>query len=278
MIESLYLVTVLAVSTAVLFLHDTMTARFFSNPDPDRTGRVRLFGYLSALATVGFYASFLFLLVKVGITVGLRLYPRLADQSSVLKTLIVVTFAVGLAIGQAVRRQISHIAGQTASGGVHAPIASVPPPNAGATLPQFAAMQYYALILNRTYNVFVADTMLCGAKVRGIVASPPHASSEMQDGEYWTRTLQQTLYERLDVTTPTFRKLNAMNFQIRWKDIARVEFNPAKKWGMGNVPHSGRIFIRLKSGRSRELILLGDQDGLAVKHMLAEAIAADASR
>jgi hypothetical protein len=34
---------------------------------------------------------------------------------------------------------------------------------------------------------------------------------------------------------------------------------------MGNVRHSGKLYIRLKSGKSRELMLLGSQNGDAVR-------------
>lgn len=34
---------------------------------------------------------------------------------------------------------------------------------------------------------------------------------------------------------------------------------------MGNVPHSGKLYVRLKSGGARELILLGNQNGEAVR-------------
>ena len=140
--------------------------------------------------------------------------------------------------------------------------------NAGATLPSFAAMSYYALILNRTYKVFLADTMMCGAVVNGLVASPPTGSPEFEDQRYWTNTLTATLYENLDVTSDAFRRLGWNNFQIPWTDIKSLDYDPRPKWGMGNVSHSGRLYLRLHSGRSRELILLGKQDGAGMKQTL----------
>ena len=50
--------------------------------------------------------------------------------------------------------------------------------------------------------------------------------------------------------------------------VSASDYLPGRKWGMGNVPHSGRLVIRLRSVQERELILLGQQDGEALKHRL----------
>ena len=142
--------------------------------------------------------------------------------------------------------------------------------NFGATTPYFAAMEYYALILNRTFKVFIADKMLCAAFVRGLTASPMVSSTDENGQKYWVQTLTATLYEQLDVTSKAFKKLDFFNFQIPWRDVGRIEYDPTPKWGMGNVPHSGKIKVRLKSGRTRELILLGQQDGFALKRQIEE--------
>ncbi len=140
----------------------------------------------------------------------------------------------------------------------------------GADLPHFAAMQYYALILNRTYKVFIAPSMLAGAKVLGLVAADPDGATDetMQNSESWIATKAAARYDGIDVTSEAFLALNAANFQIAWRDIARIAFNPRPKWGMGNVPHSGRIVLHLRAGGSRELILLGTQDGEALRATL----------
>ena len=36
----------------------------------------------------------------------------------------------------------------------------------------FVALEYYALVLNRTFKVFVTDQLLCGAIARGWLAAP----------------------------------------------------------------------------------------------------------
>ena len=52
----------------------------------------------------------------------------------------------------------------------------------------FSAMEYYALILNRTYTVFVTDRMLCGAKVRGLVSNPYYVPPQMFTQSFWVQT------------------------------------------------------------------------------------------
>jgi hypothetical protein len=129
----------------------------------------------------------------------------------------------------------------------------------------FAAMEYYALILNRTYKVFLTDQMLVGAKVRGLVISPPVVPPQMFDQEFWVRTQAAQRYGSVDVISAEFLQIHSANFQIRWNEIAQTEYRSGKKWGMGNVPHSGRLILQLRSGRRRELILLGNQNGNALK-------------
>lgn len=139
----------------------------------------------------------------------------------------------------------------------------------------FVAMEYYALILNRTYKVFVTDRMLCGAKVRGLVSNPMMISPQMFDQAYWADTQSAKIYDRMDVASTIFLQANSVNFQIGWKQIAEIEYLAKRKWGMGNVPHSGRIILHLRSNRQRELILLGKQNGPALKAKLDQFIHTD---
>ena len=46
-------------------------------------------------------------------------------------------------------------------------------------------------------------------------------------------------------------------FFIPGSEIAYVEATDRSKWGMGGIPHSGRIRIGLTTGKWREFILLG---------------------
>lgn len=149
--------------------------------------------------------------------------------------------------------------------------------NSANSPPWFAAMEYYAIILNKTYKVFVSDAMLCGAKVRGLVSNPASLSPQMANQAFWVQTRSAQIYEHIAVTSEDFVKVNSANFQIRWREIASIEYRAGRKWGMGNVPHSGRLVIRLRSGKSRELILLGEQNGEALKARLDQLVNTDSA-
>ena len=132
----------------------------------------------------------------------------------------------------------------------------------------FVALEYYALILNRTYKVFVADGLICGAIVRGWLAAPILPGAQWYDPDSYPRERILRRYNGVDVTAPEFQRRNLWNFQIDKQDLADVEFDPAPKWGMGSVPYSGRIHLYLRTGGSRELILLGAQDGPGIRDRL----------
>jgi len=266
----------LAAATLALYCYDAISARFRANPDPRRALKVRALGILSILANVMFYAT-VTALVVAGVVWASSFVVAGAGGSSISRPFIAGAVVAGFSVAGFLRTRIRHFANSLESSskapGGPLNISS----NAGSRRPYFIAMQYYALVLNRTYKVFEADTMLSGAVVNGLVASPLGASDEALEPEYWARTPAESLYFELDVSSPAFLKLNLANFQIPWRDIARFDFTSAKKWGMGNVPHSGRLFVRLKSGRSRELILLGSQDGEALLKRLSSHLAENVS-
>jgi hypothetical protein len=264
---------VAAGSALALFFCSRAAARFREHPDPGRAASVRVFGMLSSAAVLAFYGG----VVVFGLaTIAAPTIAWLgrhghADSS---RLPVIGVFLLALPAAAVLRARLERFASRAFSRAGDE-LAEVPrAPNAGASLPHFAVMQYYALILNRTYKMFIAPTMLCGAKVLGIVANPSGTSEAMLDPEYWTGTMMATLYDGLDVTSREFLRLNGANFQIAWRDITSVEFNSRRKWGMGNVPHSGRIVLRLVSGRSCELILLGTQDGEALRARLESAASA----
>ncbi|MBR1124943.1 hypothetical protein JQ628_25705 [Bradyrhizobium lablabi] len=154
----------------------------------------------------------------------------------------------------------------------------VPTGNATDDPAWFAAMEYYAFILNRTYKVFVTDQMLVGATVRGLVISPPVVSSSMLNQEFWVRTQTAKRYERIDPTSAKLLQMHSANFQVHWNDIAQTEYRAGKKWGMGNVPHSGRLVLQLRDGRQRELILLGRQNGNTLKEKFDHLVQASTGK
>jgi hypothetical protein len=257
---------------AVLAGYDFAAQRYAVDPSPDRVPLVRILGSLASVAAAGYYVTWIVAAILLLEPIFGLLGPKRSAAAARPLAVVAVLAAIFLA---SVTRGLLKRAAQSLASDTTAvpPDPSGLPINAGETLPWFAAMEYYALILNRTYRVFIADGMLCGASVRGLVASPPSASPDMDDQTYWTDTLAATLYDRVDVTSADFLKLGLMNFQILAEDIARIDYDPSSKWGMGNVPHSGKLKVRLKSRRTRELILLGEQDGDALKQQIEAAMA-----
>ena len=139
--------------------------------------------------------------------------------------------------------------------------------SAGKTRPQlsgFIAMQYYALILNRTFVVFTSPEGIYGWKVEGIVAAGRGASRYFEP-------YQQMLEDPAQLPSQeAVRKLSNLpgGFFISRSSITGVEFNPKPKWGMGGIPHSGRIEVKHISGRTAEFILLGKVDGEAIRYAI----------
>lgn len=134
----------------------------------------------------------------------------------------------------------------------------------------FVAMEYYGLILNRTYVIFIAPDGLHGWKAEGSVDS----SNPMFFAGFEQMLQDHDLMTNLDAV----RNLGRLKggFFIPGEQIASVEASYKPKWGMGNIPHSGRIRLRMASGKSREFILLGsvDVDGIQHSIMSGASIAA----
>jgi len=129
----------------------------------------------------------------------------------------------------------------------------------------FVGMEYFALILNRTYVVFSAASGLYGWKARGPVsAAYPQFFQPYQD-MLDDPELMCDLAAIEDLS-----KLSG-GFFIRSEDIVDIEASHRTKWGMGPIPHSGRIRIRLARGISREFILLGSVSPEAVRDRILSA-------
>jgi hypothetical protein len=132
----------------------------------------------------------------------------------------------------------------------------------------FVALQYCYGISNRTYMVFVTSKMLCGAKVRGLLAAPVIVSERWKDPLFYPRPEVVAKYADIPFDSDQFKQMNSANFQIRSEDVDSIEYSADPKWGMGTVPYSGRLFIRKKDGKKVELILLGNQIGSDIRDRL----------
>jgi hypothetical protein len=135
---------------------------------------------------------------------------------------------------------------------------------------RFFAMEYYLLILNRSFEVTVTSESLSAAYLRGVIASPNPEIGV--GGEVWRarKTGQSAALfhpdavasaRKHDPGSPAYLALHRTNFTVARSQILQLNFDPRKKWGMGWVPHSGRIQVALSDRTRREFILLGDQNG-----------------
>jgi hypothetical protein len=128
------------------------------------------------------------------------------------------------------------------------------PPSFDESIPAlsgFVAMEYYGLILNRTFLVFIAPEGLYGWKAEGTVtASRP---------TYFQPYADMLTDPDLMRDPEAIRRLSQLRggFFIPRSEIVAADVIYGRKWGMAGIPHSGRINLRLSSGKSREFILLG---------------------
>ena len=137
----------------------------------------------------------------------------------------------------------------------------------------FVAMEYYALVLNRTYLVCVGDGEITGSVCRGL-------TSVEGGGDRLSRALAAKLAVHGDLADPasyingaTLSKDHRANFAIAFSEVNSVTYDPRKKWGMGYYPHDGRVHVTTRDWR-REFIILGAQSGRDIAARLNAAIGA----
>jgi len=130
----------------------------------------------------------------------------------------------------------------------------------------FVAMEYYWLILNRTFVTFIAPEGLYGWRAQGVVTNSDHnffkPYEEMLEDKEFLRDRR------------AIEKLSWLRggFFVERSTIASVEADSRQKWGMGGIPHSGRIHVRLLSGQSREFILLGGVDAEGIRDRIVAVL------
>ena len=138
------------------------------------------------------------------------------------------------------------------------------------TVWRFIAMEYYALILNRTYLLRIDGSRLDGKICRGLTS--------IESGNGATRIVTSKLAVHGNLNDPEsyvdahlLNKPNRADFSISLIDICSIDYTPKKKWGMGYYPHDGRVFMRMARDK-REFIILGSQSGLEITDRLSNAV------
>jgi hypothetical protein len=145
----------------------------------------------------------------------------------------------------------------------------------------FVAMEYYYLILNRTFLVIKTKGFLIGIQGNGLVS--------VEGGkDILTRQITSNLAIKGDLTNPysylknkylekiadlnlidgSIISANKTNFLIKLSDIKSAVYNPSKKFGMGPYPHDGRVTIETFDNKKREFIILGNQSGENIANLI----------
>jgi hypothetical protein len=132
-------------------------------------------------------------------------------------------------------------------------------------------MEYYWLILNRTFVVFVAPEGLYGWKAVGIVTNLDRTFYEP-----YQEMLKDDEFMRDHQAIEKLSRLRG-GFFIERSAIASVAYDERQKWGMGGIAHSGRINVKLTDGKTREFILLGFAMGDELKDKIATTLGIAAS-
>jgi hypothetical protein len=151
----------------------------------------------------------------------------------------------------------------------------------------FVAMEYHTLILNRTYLAIITKDFLLGLKVNDIVSvegghNPlTHAITtslavrgDLNNPFSYVKNkyLQPLLSE--DINLDFIVQKDKANFKIYKRDITDVTYDSRKKWGMGNYPHDGKVYVKTADNKKKEFIILGNQPGAAIAEWISKPVRA----
>ncbi len=144
----------------------------------------------------------------------------------------------------------------------------------------FVAMQYYWLMLNRTYLVILTSDALVGIVANGLVSDEGNDAlanyvvrklvvrGNLDDPFTYVKTHYTEKVAELDLDGDEIIAQNGANFRLYYQDISAVDYDPKRKWGMGKYPHDGKIYIQSKNGKTIELIVLGNQSGAHIRALI----------
>jgi hypothetical protein len=145
----------------------------------------------------------------------------------------------------------------------------------------FIAMQYYGLILNRTYLVIMTSELLIGIKVNGLVSVESGGNiiakelsatmtikGDLQNPNSYVKKKYIDRVQEFDLLDGSILTLDKSNFLIQRAEIKNAWYDPKKKWGMGYYPHDGKVYIETNAGKKRELIILGNQSGQKIANQI----------
>ena len=138
----------------------------------------------------------------------------------------------------------------------------------------FVGMEYYNLILNRTFLLIKIEGYLVGILGNGVISveggkniltrevtALMAVKGDLENPDsYLKNNYLEKVYD-LNLLNGSIIKSNKTNFILKLSEIKTAKYNPKKKFGMGPYPHDGRVTIETKDNKKREFIILGNQSG-----------------
>jgi len=145
----------------------------------------------------------------------------------------------------------------------------------------FVAMQYYGLILNRTFLILITHDDLIGIKVNGLISvegghnefaraisGKMAVKGDLHNPYSYIKSEFIEKIQDCELSDSSILEQDKSNFKIKRADIKNAYHNPSKKWGMGYYPHDGRVYIEKNSGQKKEFIILGNQSGQRIANLI----------
>jgi hypothetical protein len=145
----------------------------------------------------------------------------------------------------------------------------------------FVAMEYYKLILNRTFLVLLTTDYLIGLQGNGAISVEGGSnifSKEISKlfavrgdlGNPYSYLKEKYIHEieNENLFDDSITLKNDTNFKIDRAKIRNAYYDPKKKWGMGYYPHDGKVYIETMHNKKREFIILGKQSGHEIATLL----------
>lgn len=145
----------------------------------------------------------------------------------------------------------------------------------------FVAMQYYGLILNRTFLVLLTNDLLIGIKVNGLISvesgenkvvkalsESMAVKGDLQNPYSYIKSKYLDRVQDWELLDASILKQNKSNFIIRRQEVKNAYYDAKKKWGMGYYPHDGKVYIEKFEGPRKEFIVLGNQSGQKIANLI----------
>ena len=144
----------------------------------------------------------------------------------------------------------------------------------------FVAMEYYWLILNRTFLILLTDNELIGIKVHGPIGAessdpligllPLTIDGDLENPYSYIAGKYIERIKDIDLNSEAFLSVNKSNFRIKKLEIVEAKYDKNKKWGMGHYPHDGKVCVKTRDNSKREFIILGSQSGQDIEKRIGK--------